>query len=260
MKPINDLLQAVLENKKQQLKQEKANLSVKELEKTLEIRKPSLAFSKSIQKQARLNIIAERKKASPSAGVLNRDLKIDDFANQTLGAQAVSILTERKYFLGHERDLREFKRLSNLPVLRKDFIIDEYDILKTAAMEADCMLLICAILTKERLKSFYNLAKSLRLEVLVEVHDQDELDTALELGARIIGINNRNLKTFETDIKNTERLIKYLPDTVIKVSESGIKSPQDAKYIKSLGVDAALVGTAFSKSKSISQMIESLRV
>ena len=112
------------------------------------------AFSKSIRKQGRLNIIAEYKKASPSAGVLNQDLKIGDFAKEVSGAQAVSILTERKYFLGSERDLEAFKKLSDLPVLRKDFIIDEYDILKTAVIGADCMLLICAILTNEQLKNF----------------------------------------------------------------------------------------------------------
>jgi indole-3-glycerol phosphate synthase len=260
LKPINDLLRAVLKNKKQQLKEEKARLSAKELEKKLVLGQSRRAFSKSIRKQGRLNIIAEYKKASPSAGVLNQDLKIGDFAKEVSGAQAVSILTERKYFLGSERDLEAFKKLSDLPVLRKDFIIDEYDILKTAVIGADCMLLICAILTNEQLKNFFNLAKSLELEVLVEVHDRDELDAALELGAGIIGINNRNLKTFEVDIKNTERLIKYLPDTVIKVSESGILDPRDAKYVKSLGVDAALVGTAFSKSASISQAIENLRV
>ena len=260
MKPINDLLQAVLDNKKQQLQQEKTQISTKELEKMLDIQ-PTQAFLKSIsQKSGRLNIIAEHKKASPSAGVLNSNLKIDEFAKQVQSAQAVSILTERKYFLGHENDLAAFKKVSDLPVLRKDFVIDEYDIIKTAAIKADCILLICGILTNQQLKDYYNLADSLGLDILVEVHERDELDAALEIGAKIIGINNRNLKTFEVDIKNTQRLIKYLPDDVIKVSESGIKTPQDAKYIKSLGVDAVLIGTAFSQSASISQRLEELRV
>ncbi|HEY8444146.1 MAG TPA: indole-3-glycerol phosphate synthase TrpC [Clostridia bacterium] len=260
MKPINDLLQTVLDNKKLQLEEEKAALPLKDLEKRV-VAKKSGAFAQSIsQKTGKLNIIAEFKRASASAGALNLNLKIDDFAKEVLDAQAVSILTERKFFLGRESDLEEFKKLSPLPVLRKDFIIDEYDIIKSAALNADCILLICAVLTKRQLKSYYELATSLGLDVLVEAHDRKELDDALELGAKIIGINNRNLRTFEVDIQNTERLIKYLPDSAIKVAESGIKTSQDALYIKSLGADAALIGTAFSQSESISQTIKSLRV
>ncbi|HEY8424239.1 MAG TPA: indole-3-glycerol phosphate synthase TrpC [Clostridia bacterium] len=261
MKPINNLLLDILDNKRRQLEEEKSWISFKELEKRLGSKKPSQAFLKSVsQKQGKLNIIAEFKKASPSAGVLNLNLKIDEFAKQAQAAQAVSVLTERKYFLGHESDLEAFKSISSLPVLRKDFIIDEYDVIKTAVLQADCMLLICAVLDNERLKSLYNLAVDLGLDVLVEVHDRDELDAAAELGAKIIGINNRDLKTFEVDITNTEKLIKYLPDNVVKVAESGIKTREDALYIKSLGADAALIGTAFSKSSSISEMIEGLRV
>jgi indole-3-glycerol phosphate synthase len=259
VKPINNALQAVLENKRRQLEEEKAATPLKELEKRLEIKKGG-GFAKCIKKQPKLNIIAEFKRASASAGALNPDLKIDEFTKQIAVAQAVSILTERKFFLGSEADLEAFKKISDKPVLRKDFLIDEYDVIKTAVLGADCVLLICAILDKGQLKRFYDLAAQLGLDALVEAHDKKELESALELGAKIIGINNRNLKTFEVDIKNTEKLIKYLPDGVIKVAESGIKTPQDALYIKSLGADAALIGTAFSQSASVSETIRMLRV
>lgn len=260
MKPINNALQEVLENKRRQLKEEKAALPLKELEKRLKIRQGG-AFAKNIsQKQGKLNIIAEFKRASASAGAINLNLKIDDFANQIGDAQAASVLTERKFFLGHENDLEAFRKISDKPVLRKDFIIDEYDIIKTAVLGADCILLICAILDKGQLKRFYDLSAQLGLDILVEVHDQEELESALEIDSKIIGINNRNLKTFEVDITNTEKLIKYLPDGAIKVAESGIKTPQDALYIKSLGADAALIGTAFSQSASLGETIRLLRV
>ena len=262
MQPINDFLGQVLNNKRQQLINEKAEFSIKELEAKLIDSQSQNLFSKSLKSNGKLNIIAEYKKASPSSGIINKDLKIDYFIQEVTKAEAaaVSILTERKYFLGSEIDIEVFKKISNLPVLRKDFIIDEYDIIKTAVLKADAMLLICAILSDNELKRFYQLAKELQLEVLVETHNRNEIDKALDLGATIIGINNRDLKTFEVDITITEKLIKYIPQDFIKVSESGIKTKQDAQYIKSLGADAALIGTAFSKSSSISELLKTLRV
>ena len=262
MQPINDLLSQVINNKRQQLLEEKKALSHKDLENMLKKPLSKKQFSKNLKNNGKLNIIAEYKKASPSMGIINQNLKIDYFGKQAYQGQAaaVSILTERKYFLGNETDVEDFKKICDLPILRKDFILDEYDIIKTAVLGADAMLLICAVLDNDELRRFFKLAKELELEVLVEVHNRQELDNALELGANIIGINNRDLRTFEVDIKTTQQLIKYIPDNCIKVSESGIKTQEDAKYIKSLGADAVLVGTAFSKSLAISELLKTLSV
>lgn len=262
MQPINDLLSEVIKNKRQQLEEEKAVLPLKKLEAMLKKPFSKKQFSKKLQSSQNLNIIAEYKKASPSMGIINQNLKINYFADEVQAGQAaaVSILTERKYFSGCENDVADFKKICNLPVLRKDFIIDEYDIIKTAVMDADAILLICAILNDDELKRFYNMADELGLKVLIEVHNRHELDKALDIGGDIIGINNRDLKTFEVDITTTQKLIKYLPDKCIKVSESGIRTPEDARFIKSLGADAVLIGTAFSQSSSISSLLKTLRV
>lgn len=261
MQPINDLLAQVINNKREQIAQEKECMPLKILEANIKKPLADNLFFKNLKINDKLNIITEFKKASPSEGVINSDLKIDYFLDQIQGqAAAISVLTEKKYFLGDESYIKEFKEKSNLPILRKDFILDEYDVIKTAVINADAILLICGILNNDELKRFYRLSKELGLEALVEVHNRQELDKALDLGANIIGINNRDLKTFLVDITTTEKLIKYIPSEYIKVSESGIKTPEDARYIKSLGADAALIGTAFSRSAKISDLLKSLRV
>ncbi|MCL5031630.1 MAG: indole-3-glycerol phosphate synthase TrpC [Thermotogae bacterium] len=188
-------------------------------------------------------IIAEIKKASPSKGIIQTDFSPKKQAQiyNSADVDAISVLTEDRYFDGKDEYLKLVKDETKKPVLRKDFIVDEYQIAESKSLGADAILLIVAILQKS-LKHFYELAKSLELDCLVEVHDEKELEIALKCGCEIVGINNRNLKDFSVDFSTTERLIKNIPDEVTTVSESGIKTVDDVRYLSSIGVDAVLIG------------------
>jgi indole-3-glycerol phosphate synthase len=199
-------------------------------------------FKGAISKD-RIAVIAEIKKASPSKGVIQNDFspkkqaQIYDSAN----VDAISVLTEDRYFEGKDEYLKLVKGETKKPVLRKDFIVDEYQIKESKILGADAILLIVAIL-QNNLKKFYELARSLELDCLVEVHDEEELKKALDCGCEIIGINNRNLKDFTVDLRTTERLIQNIPDHLTIVSESGIKTVDDVRYLSSIGVNAVLIG------------------
>ncbi|MGC8545927.1 MAG: indole-3-glycerol phosphate synthase TrpC [Athalassotoga sp.] len=203
---------------------------------------------KGVLSKDRISIIAEIKKASPSKGIIQNDFspkkqaQIYDSAN----IDAISVLTEDKYFKGKDEYLKLVRDETKKPVLRKDFIVDEYQITESKLLGADAVLLIVAIL-QNKLKKFNELAKSSELDCLVEVHDEKELETALDCGCEIIGINNRNLKDFSVDLKTTERLIRNIPNHVTIVSESGIKTADDVKYLSSIGVDAVLIGETFMR-------------
>ncbi len=203
---------------------------------------------KGVLSKDRISIIAEIKKASPSKGIIQNDFspkkqaQIYDSAN----IDAISVLTEDKYFKGKDEYLKLVRDETKKPVLRKDFIVDEYQITESKFLGADAVLLIVAIL-QNKLKKFNEFAKSSELDCLVEVHDEKELETALDCGCEIIGINNRNLKDFSVDLKTTERLIRNIPNHVTIVSESGIKNADDVKYLSSIGVDAVLIGETFMR-------------
>lgn len=196
-----------------------------------------------------ISIIAEIKKASPSKGVIRQDFSPQDTAKvyEAINIDAISVLTEDRFFQGSLEYINLTKKVSSKPVLRKDFIVDEYQLYQTRAFGGDGALLIAGVLSN-RLKRFYNLAKELGLYPLVEVHNLTELENALNSGCDIIGINNRDLKTFKVDMKTTESLIKDIPEEIIVVSESGIKAPEDIKYLRSLGVDAVLIGETFMRN------------
>lgn len=211
-----------------------------------------------------ISIIAEIKKASPSKGVI-----IEDFNHRTIAGiyeeiniDAISILTEEHFFKGRKEYIKEAKEITRKPILRKDFIIDQYQIYEAYEIGADAILLIAAILPG-RLKSFYDLASSLGLHVLIEVHNEEELVEALETGGRIIGINNRDLKSFQVNLRHTEQLIKYIPKDRIVVSESGIATAEDIKYLEGLGVNAVLIGEAFMRNiehrSKINEFIEACK-
>lgn len=204
-------------------------------------------FSSALKKDG-ISIIAELKKASPSKGTIKKNfdpLKIAEIYDK-IGVDAVSVLTERNFFKGRDEYINDVKKITTKPVLRKDFIIEEYQIYESKVLGADAVLLIVSIVG-DHLKDLYDIAKGIGLECLVEVHDRKELDTALDAGCDIIGINNRDLKSFEIDLSTTESLIKYIPEYKTIVSESGIKSATDIKYLKSVGVDAVLVGETFMR-------------
>jgi indole-3-glycerol phosphate synthase len=210
------------------------------------------SLEKALTAKKGIKIIAEIKKASPSRGVIKPDLDPAFTAVQYEkgGADAISVLTEKKFFLGDDSFLKIVRDITSCPILRKDFIIHEYQIYQAKALGADALLLIVAVLG-EKIGYFYKKAQSLGLDCLVEVHDERELDAALDAGARIIGINNRNLKDFSVDLKTCERLIGRIPEGIIKISESGIKTTNDVRYLKSIGVDGILVGETLMKSKDV---------
>ncbi|WP_026487251.1 indole-3-glycerol phosphate synthase TrpC [Caldanaerobius polysaccharolyticus] len=208
-----------------------------------------------------ISIIAEIKKASPSKGVIRQDVDPVTLARlyQAGGADAVSVLTERKFFLGEDKFVTEVKNAISLPVLRKDFIVDKYQLYQSKVIGADAVLLIVAVLGRD-VREYYELARSLGLDCLVEVHDEQEVDIAVESGADIIGINNRDLRDFTVNLKNTEKLIKKIPDDVVKVSESGIKTSDDIRYLRSMGVDGVLIGETFMRSADVISAIKELKM
>lgn len=213
------------------------------------------------QKNNRIALIAEVKKASPSKGLIREDFKPLEIAleYQSSGAGAVSVLTEEKYFLGSLDYLKEIKKQIKVPVLRKDFIIHPYQVYETRLAGADLMLLIASALDKETFKELYFLSKEIGLEVLAEVHDKDELDFVLETGCKIIGINNRNLKTFEVSVTNTIDLIKGIDlKNRFIISESGINSHNDVKLLYEAGVNGILVGEHFMRRENISLAVKEL--
>src|SRR5437660_56875 len=207
----------------------------------------------------KLAVIAEIKKASPSAGVIAKSFKPIEIAKnyERSGANAISVLTDSKFFQGSLEHLRNVRNAVSLPLLRKDFIWDRAQIAESAANGADAILLIVAALTQDQLVRLLKSAKEFRLDALVEVHSIDELQRALEAGTEIVGINNRDLTTFDVDLTVTERLCRDIPDEIILVSESGIKTAQDTARMKACGVDAVLVGEALMRGDV---SIEQLRV
>jgi len=206
----------------------------------------------------RLGVIAEVKKASPSAGLIDPDFDPVRQAKRYLdgGASCLSILTDEQYFQGSLSYLTRISKFSSAPVLRKDFTIHEVQIHEAAVAGADAILLIVAALDDATLRHLYQEAQSFMLDVLVEVHDLREMERALDLGADLIGINNRNLKTFAVDLATTERLAEEVPEEVLLVSESGIKTPQDALRVLEAGANAVLIGEALMRSHDPSRAIE----
>ncbi|MGJ8657582.1 MAG: indole-3-glycerol phosphate synthase TrpC [Akkermansiaceae bacterium] len=197
-----------------------------------------------------LAVIAEVKKASPSAGIIDPNFDPVRQANMYIhgGASCMSILTDEHFFKGHLSYLARIARESPIPCLRKDFIVHEAQIYEAVIAGADAVLLIAAAMDAEKLKKLYNIARDFQMDVLLEVHDLPEMETALDLGADLIGINNRNLKTFTTDLGITERLVDEVPDDVILVSESGIKNPADAQRVLNAGANAVLVGETLMRA------------
>jgi len=169
---------------------------------------------------------------------------------ENLNFFAISVLTESTFFCGHERDLMDVKKIVNIPILRKDFLIDVWQLYQTKLIGADAALLITKALNDDELRNFIKILEILEIVPLVEVENEKEIERALNCGAKLIGINNRNLDDLSVDIRKTERLLKYLPKDVAVISESGIKTRKDFEYIKSIGVDGCLIGTSFMKSQN----------
>lgn len=258
------ILDEIVQHKRQQLDREMKSFTLEGWKQRLKgpgLHKP-LDFYSAIKRTGELSIIAEVKKASPSKGLIRADFDPAEIAREytKAGVQAISVLTERDFFQGDDENLLKVRQTAPVPILRKDFIVDLWQVYQSRCMGADAILLIVSILSDELLKKMIVVSGILGMQCLVEVHDEDELSRALDAGAKIIGINNRNLKTFETDIKVTEKLINLIPHDRAVVSESGVKTAEDMTYLSNLGVDAVLIGETLMASASIQEMLDELRM
>lgn len=217
---------------------------------------PECSFYEALKKPG-LSIIGEFKKASPSLGVITSKISLTERMEEyNASVDAISCLTEEDHFHGNIDYLRQIRKMSRLPILRKDFMIDEYQFYEAKAIRSDAVLLIAAILDDAQMKDFYQLARELKLDVLVETHDETEMERALTLGARIIGVNNRDLRDFTIRLETTRRLSKMVPDDRVFVAESGIVRDEDVRYLLESGVDAFLIGRAFMEAENPKQLAE----
>ncbi len=212
-------------------------------------------------KRPGLSFICEVKKASPSKGLIAPDFPYVEVAKsyEAAGADCISCLTEPKWFLGSDQIFREIRAAVRTPMLRKDFTVSEYQIYQAKAMGANAVLLICAILEEPVLEAYLRLCDELGLAALVETHDEAEIDRAIHAGAGIIGVNNRNLKDFSVDFSNAARLRDRIPPACIYVAESGVKGPEDAKTLKKIGADAALIGEALMRADDKAALLNAMK-
>lgn len=244
------ILDEITAKRKIQLEREKSEVSLHEMIKRAEAAEyPMRSFKKAIGEKG-LSVIAEVKKASPSKGLIQPDFDPVKIAceYEKAGAKAISCLTEEHYFQGSSKYLGAIRANVDIPILRKDFIFDEYQIYEAKAIGANAVLLIAALLTDDEFKPLYDLAHSLELDVLCEAHDEEEALRLVNMGCDIIGVNNRNLKTFEVDIENTKRLAALIPDETLLVCESGIKTNEHMKSALSWGADGVLIGETLMRS------------
>ena len=243
------ILDKIVANTKAGLIQKKVELSLEQIKSSLEdLDLPRGRFKDNISNKDEA-IIAEIKKASPSAGVIvdafDPVTKAIDY--EAFGASALSILTEEDFFMGSVDYLKDVKKVTALPILRKDFIIDEYQLYESKLIGADCILLIASILSDHQIKDFINITKKLELDYLIEVHDENELQRVEHFEDALIGVNNRNLKTFEVDLDNSVRLRNVFKQKNIFIAESGIKSREDMNYLKLNGINVFLIGESLMR-------------
>jgi indole-3-glycerol phosphate synthase len=250
---MSDILNKILAVKAQEVAAERQVRSEAELLKEAKARKDVRGFGKALETKVaagKPGVIAEIKKASPSKGVLREIFIPAEIAVSYAehGAACLSVLTDKQFFQGDDDYLRQAREACKLPVLRKDFIVDPYQIIAARAMGADCILLIVSALSSTQLFEFEECAFELGMDVLVEVHDADELDIALDMNTSLLGINNRNLRTFETSLQNTLDLLQRIPIGKLVITESGILAPADVQLMRDNDVNAFLVGEAFMRA------------
>ncbi len=244
-----DILEKIVVDKHSEVLLKKSIVPLAQLEKAVLFGRNTISLAGDLRNRG-AGIIAEHKRRSPSKSVINQDLSIQDVAvgYQKAGASGMSVLTDGKYFGGSLDDLLLARAATRMPLLRKEFIIDEYQIIEARAYGADLILLIAAILTKSQIKSFSELAKSLQMEVLLEVHSEAELNRSVVPSIDLLGVNNRNLKTFEVSLETSKSLAKIIPDEFVKVSESGIGRVDSIKDLMQYGYQGFLIGEQFMSS------------
>lgn len=255
------ILDKILDEKKNEVAARKAMLPIRELKSRVSDAPVPLDFMRRLarNKAGIPAVIAEVKKASPSKGVIRPDFDPEAIAMsyEAAGASAISVLTDEKFFQGSLNFLRQVKKTVSLPVIRKDFIIDEYQVYEARAAGADAILLIVAALEKDTINQLMNRAAEIGMQCLVEVHNEQEMETAIDVGAPLIGINNRNLQTFEVSLDTTARLLPMIPRAKT-VSESGIFTRDDMKRLGEMGVDAVLIGEALMRERDIEAKLREL--
>jgi len=263
MSDTPDVLKKILTRKHEEIAERLVHTSIDDLKKQIETASPVRGFVNAIRKklqQGQSAVIAEVKKASPSKGLLRENFLPAEIAKsyQAGGAACLSVLTDKDFFQGSEKYLKQARAASTLPVIRKDFIIEPYQVYEARAMSADCILLIVAALDDDSLQNLHQLAIQLGMDVLVEVHDADELERALKLDLALVGINNRNLRTFETSLQTTVDLLDSIPDHIIVVSESGIHKPEDVAMLRRNDVNTFLIGEAFMRCEEPGEALREL--
>lgn len=260
---MNDILAKILQTKKEEVAAARQLRSESDVLREAKSRKDVRGFARALKYKISQNqpaVIAEVKKASPSKGVIRENFNPTEIATSYAahGAACLSVLTDMQYFQGSYDHLRQARAACALPVLRKDFMIDSYQIIHARAIGADCILLIVAALSLNQLLEFESLAHELGMDVLVEVHDQAELETALNMKSTLLGINNRNLRSFETSIQNTIDLLHLVPEDKLVITESGILNAEDVKTMRDHDVNAFLVGEAFMRQPDPGVALEQL--
>ena len=244
-----NILDKIVLTKKKEVEEAKLRTSVREMEKTFYFKSDTFSLKGNLLNPLKTGIIAEFKRKSPSKGIINDSANIKDvtMGYTAAGASGLSVLTDEQYFGGILEDLSIARRSNDNALLRKDFIVDEYQIIEAKSHGADVVLLIAAVLSKRKLVQFAKIAKSVGLEVLMEVHSKDELGKINEF-VDIVGVNNRNLKTFQVDVKQSLSLAKFIPDNFLKISESGISKPETIIQLKDAGFNGFLIGEQFMKT------------
>lgn len=229
-------------------------------EQALAMKKGDFSFEKVIA-EGDISFICEVKRASPSKGMIVEHFPYVQIAKdyEEAGASCISVLTEPDYFKGDKKYLKEISENVTVPLIRKDFVIDEYMIYDAKIHGASCVLLICSLLDKETMEKYIEICDNLGMSALVEAHDEEEIQKAIEAGARMIGVNNRDLKTFTVDIRNSERLRKLVPDNILFIAESGIKTNADINRLRKANVNGVLIGETFMKAENKKEMLQELR-
>lgn len=255
------ILDQLAEHARERVDAAKKNISPEALRNEAEsMAKGDFSFEQALKKPD-IGFICECKKASPSKGLIAPDFPYLQIAKdyETAGADAISVLTEPKWFLGSDGYLEQIAKAVSIPCLRKDFTVDDYMIFEAKCLGASAVLLICAILDKAQIKEYLSICDSLGLSALVETHDEAEVETALDAGGRIIGVNNRNLKDFSVDTGNSRRLRSLIPSDKVFVSESGVSTAEDVSALRAAGVDAVLVGEALMRAADKTAKLKELK-
>ena len=256
-----NILEEIAEYTKKRIEESKVERPLEDVKrKALELPKGDFSFEKALKKDG-ISFICECKKASPSKGIIAQDFPYLEIAKEyeVAGADAISVLTEPKWFLGSNEYLREIAENVNIPIIRKDFTVDEYMIYEAKILGASAVLLIVSILDEEQIRDYLKICDELGLSALVECHDEKEIETAIKCGARVIGVNNRNLKNFTVDIGLGKSLRECVPENLVFVSESGIKTPDDVRALKEIGTDAVLIGETLMRADDKRKTLRALK-